>query len=170
MWSGKLYVQHIFCYFYSRSPVSRNFLSDRKGFFFNVLLDKVCDITVSNLNEVNQEFIEFEDKVEQTIDQVEDKFEETVNSMGEKMNDHVEEKMDIIEDKVEEVVEEVKTTSYVVIGVVGFFVLLVIVVGVIAARNGTRITNYVQYLDTLKGKEFYVWCCRLFLPFISFGL
>ena len=157
--------------------MSRNFLSDRTGFFFNVLLDKVCDITVSNLNEVNQEFIEFEDKVEQTIDQVEDKFEESVNSMGEKMNEHVEEKMDIIEDKVETVVEEmedqveeVKTTSYVVIGVVGFFVLLVIVVGVIAAWNGTRITNYVQYLNTLKGKEFYVWCCRLFLLSISFGL
>ena len=132
---------------------------------------------VSNLNEVNEEFSQFEDKVEQTIDQVEEKFEEDINSMEEKMNDQVEKKMDIIEDKVEEVVEEieeqieeVKTTSYFVIGVVAFFALLAIIVGVIAARNCTRITNYVHYLDTLKGKEFYVWCCRLFLPSISFGL
>ena len=173
--SSKLYLQHIF--YYRRSPVSRNCLSNRKGFFFNILLDKVCNDTLTNIKEVNNEFNQLEEQVEKTIDQVETKFEADINNVEEKVHDKIEEEMEEFEDKVDEVVDEieekvdeVRTTAHAVIGVVVVVALLAIIGAVIAARNCTRLTRYVQYLDTLKGKEFYVWCCRLFLPSISFGL
>ena len=129
------------------------------------------------MKEVNHEFNQFEEEVEQTLDQVEEKFETDINSMEEKVNNTIDKEMDELEEKVEQVVDVieekvdvVRTISHVVIGAVVFVALLGIIVAVIAARNCTRLTKYVQYLDTLKGKEFYVWCCRLFLPFISFGL